>query len=100
MKLTLKHVLADIVLSSSFAAQAAVGQAEDATAAYLRGDYVTAHRLSHPLAEQGDADAQSLLGAMYNGGLGVPQDYAEAARWFRFAADQGLAIAQYRLGFI
>ncbi|MCH8055289.1 MAG: hypothetical protein IH857_03945 [Deltaproteobacteria bacterium] len=49
MKLTLKHVLAAIVLSSSFAAQAAVGQAEDASAAYLRGDYVTAHRLSHPL---------------------------------------------------
>ena len=98
MKLTLKHVLAAIVLSSSFAAQAAVGQAEDASAAYLRGDYVTAHRLSHPLAEQGDMNAQSLLGAIYHDGLGVPQDYAEAARWFRLAADQGHATAQFNLG--
>ena len=31
-------------------------------------------------------------------GEGVPQDYAEAARWYRKAAEQGLAEAQYDLG--
>ena len=100
MKLTLKHVLAAIVLSSSFAAQAAVDQAEDASAAYDRGDYATAHRLLHPLAEQGDANAQLILGGMYYDGLGVPQDYAEAVRWYRLVADQGLAHAQDNLGFL
>ena len=90
MKLTLKHALTAIVLSSSFAAPVAVGQAEDATAAYLRGDYVTAHRLSHPLAEQGDVNAQSLLGAMYHDGLGVPQDYVRAHMWLNLAAAQGI----------
>jgi len=28
----------------------------------------------------------------------VPQDYAEAVRWYRKAADQGIAEAQFSLG--
>ncbi len=35
---------------------------------------------------------------MYNSGRGVPQDDAEAVRWYRLAAEQGLALAQYSLG--
>ena len=31
-------------------------------------------------------------------GRGVPQDYVEAVKWFRLAADQGLDCAQYNLG--
>ena len=50
------------------------------------------------LAEQGDADAQFKLGVMYDNGEGVPQDYTEAAKWFRLAAEQGDAWAQYFLG--
>jgi TPR repeat protein len=34
----------------------------------------------------GDADAQLLLGIMYEGGQGVSQDYAEALKWYRKAA--------------
>src|SRR5262249_43078266 len=49
-------------------------------------------------AEQGFAPAQYLLASAYANGQGVPQDYAEAAKWARLAADQGLAIAQYYLG--
>ena len=49
-------------------------------------------------AEQGDADAQFNLGVRYDIGLGVPQDDAEAVRWYRLAADQGNATAQYNLG--
>jgi len=49
-------------------------------------------------AEQGDAFAQSYLGAMYYNGEGVPQDYAEAVKWYRLAANQGLAAAQFNLG--
>ena len=51
-------------------------------------------------AEQGDADAQTVLGAMYYQGRGVTQDDAEAARWLRLAADQGDVIAQFNLGFM
>jgi uncharacterized protein len=30
----------------------------------------------------------------------VPQDYAEAMKWYRLAADQGYALAQYSLGYL
>jgi hypothetical protein len=35
---------------------------------------------------------------MYYEGRGVPQDDAEAARWYRKAAEQGYAEAQFNLG--
>ena len=37
---------------------------------------------------------------MYAQGKGVPQDYAKAAEWYRKAAEQGVAAAQYNLGVI
>ena len=39
-------------------------------------------------AVQGNVDALYHLGYMYHHGRGVKQDYAEALRWYRFAADQ------------
>lgn len=50
------------------------------------------------VAEQGDVNAQFNLGVMYDQGLGVPQDYAEAIRWYRMAAEQGDDYAQLNLG--
>ena len=35
---------------------------------------------------------------MYKRGLGAPQDYAEALKWYRLAAAQGRAKAQHALG--
>ena len=35
---------------------------------------------------------------MYSNGQGVPQDYAEAVRWYLLAAEQGAASAQNNLG--
>ncbi len=50
------------------------------------------------LAEQGLAFAQSNLGFMYDNGRGVPQNDAEAVRWYRLSAEQGHARAQFNLG--
>jgi len=50
------------------------------------------------LAKSGDAEAQYFLGLKYDQGQGVPQNYAEAVKWFRKAAEQGLADAQFALG--
>ena len=36
---------------------------------------------------------------MYDKGLGVPHDQAEAAKWHRKAAENGMGHAQYTLGF-
>ena len=52
------------------------------------------------LAEQGDATAQYNLGNMYDSGRVVPENDAEAVRWYRLAAEQGHASAQYSLGFM
>ena len=40
----------------------------------------------------------SFWGYMYSTGRGVPKDNTEAVRWYRMAAEQGLARAQCRLG--
>ena len=69
-----------------------------AKAAYERGDFAAAVRLSKPLAEQGDAQSQIGLGFLYFSGQGVAKDYDEAARWYRKAADQGNASGQHSLG--
>ncbi len=71
---------------------------DEGVAAAKRGDYATALREWRPLAEQGNANAQLLLGTMYDEGLGVTQDYAEAMKWYRKAAEQGHASAQSNLG--
>ena len=52
------------------------------------------------LAEQGEAYAQYNLGLMYDEGEGVPENNAEAVRWYRLAAEQGYARAQSNLGFM
>ncbi|MGD0816106.1 MAG: tetratricopeptide repeat protein [Verrucomicrobiota bacterium] len=49
-------------------------------------------------AEKGDVQAQDTLGLFYEGGTSVPQDYAEAAKWYRKAADQDYALAQVHIG--
>ena len=46
-------------------------------------------------ALNGNVVAQFCLGFMYDEGLGVVQDYAEAVQWYRKAADQGNAGAQF-----
>lgn len=68
--------------------------------AYERGDFVTAVKEWRSLAEQGDPNAQGLLGVSYEKGKGVPQDYQQAAKWFRLAADQGHPLAQLNLGWL
>ena len=73
---------------------------ESAGAAYEAGDYETAVELLIPLAEAGDAKAQTRLGVMYEKGLGVTQDYTVAIKWYRKAAEQGDAQAQTNLGFM
>ncbi|MEH6646523.1 tetratricopeptide repeat protein [Sulfitobacter sp.] len=46
------------------------------------------------------ASAQYNLGQMYRKGEGVIQDYAEAVKWYRKAAEQGYALAQSNLGVV
>ncbi len=53
-----------------------------------------------PLAQEGFAPAQYKIGTFYQIGGGVPEDNAEAAKWYHRAAEQGHARAQYSLGLL
>jgi uncharacterized protein len=66
--------------------------------AYDGEDYDTAMREWQPLAEQGDALAQYHVGLLYHKGRGVPQDDAQARKWYANAAAQGQTKAQFSLG--
>ncbi|MDI1267016.1 MAG: tetratricopeptide repeat protein [bacterium] len=68
--------------------------------AFNRQDYPSASRVFIPLAERGNASAQTYLGYMFESGRGVPQNYTEAAMWYRRAAEQGDSLAQYSLGLL
>ena len=71
---------------------------EDAAVAYERGDFALAAGLILPYAEAGNAEAQYKLGVLHDNGRGVPQDYAQANKWYHAAAEQGHPSAQYNLG--
>jgi|MDTD01.2.fsa_nt_gb TPR repeat protein len=66
--------------------------------AFENRDYKGALAELQPLAEQGDARSQYLLGTMYRQGLlGVP-DKEKGRQWLTMAADGGNADAQFSLG--
>src|SRR5512139_2231427 len=83
------QVMIAFVLALALAATASAGAMEDGFAAYQSKEYDKAIGIWRPLAESGDAGAQFRIGTMYAEGLGVTRDDAEAAKWFRRAAEQG-----------
>jgi TPR repeat protein len=87
-------ILAAQVLGS---AAALAGPWEDGMAAYNRGDYVPAVKVFRAMAEQGNAKAQSVLGAMYRRGQGVSRSPVRAYLWFSRAAARGDAKAKAEL---
>ena len=50
--------------------------------------------------EAEEAEKEYRRGVQFAEGDGVPQDYARAARFYRLAAEKGLAAAQYALGYL
>lgn len=63
---------------------------DDALAAYRGKDYPKAITEARQAAATGDARASFLLGAMYQGGLGVVASPSEAAAWYEKAAQGGV----------
>ena len=71
---------------------------EEGLKAFESEDYDRAYRIWQPLADSGDPVAQYSLGKLFErGGGAVRQDFAQAARWYRVAAEQGIAAAQNNL---
>ncbi len=93
-----------IVVAALFATPAAAQSLEaemrQAAGAYERKDMATAARIWKVWADKGNAEARTLLGAMYWSGEGVPRNHTEAARLYLLAANQGYARAQNDIGFM
>jgi hypothetical protein len=61
------------------------GAFEDGEAAFERGDYATALPLLRPLAEQGNAKAEAMIGDVYQ----YLSEYAEAIKWYNKSGRAG-----------
>jgi hypothetical protein len=66
--------------------------------AYDRADVESALKVWEAQAQSGDAEAQAVLGEIYEKGLGGKADPALAAQWYLKAAKQGNSRAQVNLG--
>lgn len=89
--MNLNRLLLGFALALSLAGQALHAQQNEADCKLLAD--------IRARAEKGDAQFQSQLGAVFLlGQLGEAKDYAEAVKWFRKAAEQNHACAQYMLG--
>ena len=94
-----RNIIGGILLAAQSMGTVAAfaGPWEDGMAAYNRGDYMPAIRLFRPLAVQGNAKAQNVLGVMFRKGEGVPKNPVRAHMWFSFAAKRGDAKATAEL---
>lgn len=68
--------------------------------AFDRADYRTSLTVWLDRAKQGDTEAQTYVGEIYEKGLGLPKDYKTARAWYAKAADQGYSRAQINLGYL
>jgi TPR repeat protein len=100
MKLIVSALAALLLASSPLAAQTLEADMKKAAGAYEQKDMATAVRIWKVWAGKGNAEARTLLGAMYWSGEGVPRDHKEAARLYTLAANQGYARAQNDIGFM
>lgn len=89
------------ILALALLATPAWGQSlDDGVRALASGRFGEAVRHLGPLAQQGNPDAQYLVGTMYANGDGLPQDVPRAERLFRAAAAQGHARAREQVEFM
>ena len=84
-----------VVVSFNLAAQPTIDKGFQA---YRNQDYAVALTNFKPLASDGDAYAQYVLGVMYAMGHGVTRNDDIAIELYRKSAKQGNADAQYAMG--
>jgi len=97
-----KTVLVLTVAALSALALPAAASDEDpfdkAIHTYGCADYPKAFKMIVPLAEGGHGLAQYQMGLMLEQGQGTEANLTEAYKWYKKAADQGIADAYFALG--
>lgn len=86
-----------VACAPAMAVEPSVGDGVSVEAARTAPEEISVAQLKKA-AGQGDAEAQTALGLMYEQGRNVARDYKKALMWYRKAAKQGNAQALYNLG--
>jgi TPR repeat protein len=73
---------------------------DDGAALIQELEYGEAYNMLEPLASQGDARAQVLVGYMYQYGQGIDRDIDKAESWYRKAAEKWDPNAMFMLGLL
>jgi len=97
------QILRDAAMIGNVEAMLNLGTLYSGSGSGVPQDYPQAITWFRAAAEQGSAEAQDTLGALYEEGAvgtGVSRDPVQAAIWWRNAADQGYARAQTHLGYL
>ena len=68
--------------------------------AYDRANYATSLQVWLPKAKDGDAQAETYVGEIFEKGMGQPSDPGKAAEWYQKAADQGYQRALSNLAYL
>lgn len=84
-----------VCLAGSYAAAQSFEQGREA---YINGEHERAYEILRPLADDGNSEAQKMLGIMYDYGHGVEKDKQEALEWYLKSAEQGQPAVQYQVG--
>lgn len=96
--MTGRGFIAILAVAVSLAGGAARADYLAGEAAFRARNFGAAYLLLLPEAQSGNVSAQFMVAQMSDNGLGRTQpDPQEAFRWFRHAAEQGHAVAQYML---
>ena len=89
MFLNLKSITLFLLIGIVCPAFVYADEFEDAVKAVNRRDYETAYKMIVPLAENGQAAAQLVLGMMYFKGTGVEKNIVEADKWLFISEASG-----------
>lgn len=93
---------AQVFLGSTYTPEQEVLQNDNETVIWLQklDEVVSAITQGNPLSakDAGNKDIQAALGGLYDRGVGLPKDRAEAAKRYQKAAELGHPLAQLRLG--
>lgn len=68
--------------------------------AYDKANSATALKVWLPTAKDGNPEAQTYVGEIYEKGFGIKPDYKMAALWYQKAALQGFSRAKLNLGYL
>jgi hypothetical protein len=72
-------------------------ESDPGTDAFNSGDYAGAMQAWQSKASQGDPEAMTNVGMLYELGYGAKRDFDKAAAWYERAAQLGFVLAQYDL---